>query len=223
MLSLQNYWKPLRLSLLAITCGGVLFVTLKSILVPATKPSPSPFEFPQSVPLTNWQAVESSPLQVSQDSNILAARLYRYQKNGLPLEIEMRYVVNTNGSVEGMMRGHSILKSSPGKLTVDQIEGVGYHGFLVRENRVYLNTCINPRGGSTVTDEQFRYNRNTYDIELGRLLPWLVGQASLQDVRCLWTQMSIPLQQETPKDAEKMLETAWVSWHRWWQPRFPKP
>jgi cyanosortase A-associated protein len=59
-------------------------------------------------------------------------------------------------------------------------------------------------------------------VNLTRIVPWLLGQIKLQDRRCLWAQMSIPLDQKTPTDANKILETAWISWHQWWQKNFPK-
>ncbi len=218
-----NYGKPARISILAVTLGGVLLVAVKAVLYPNTGSRASvEYNFPESVPLAEWQMVESLPLKIAETSQVKVGRKYRYQKNSLSLEVEMRYVVGTNGDVASMMKGHTILKSSPGKLEVANIPGVGFHGILQQQNRLYLSSCINPRGGATVTAEQFRYNRNTQDIRFDRLLFWLLGKGNIQDQRCLWTQMSVPLDRPTtPKDATKILETAWVSWHQWWQPQFP--
>jgi len=116
-----------------------------------------------------------------------------------------------------------ILKSSPGKLELANTQRVGFHGILQQQNRLYLSSCINPRGRTTVTDEQFRYNRNTRDLQFNRILFWLSGRGNIQDKRCLWTQMSVPLDKRTPENAKKILENAWVSWYEWWQPRFPEP
>lgn len=215
-------WKSLRLFLLAVTFGSVILAIGKIVFYPATGNRPlKAYRFPESVPLADWQMVESLPLPKSNSSDIVAGQQYQYQKNNLPLQIEMRYVVDTIGDVQGLMKGHSVLKTSPGKLTVKNIEGVGFHGVLLLNNRAYLGSCINPRGGATVTSEQFRYNRNTYDITFTRVVPWLLGQESLQDRRCLWTQMSVPLNNMTPEQANKVLESAWVSWYPWWQSNFP--
>ncbi|MCU0540910.1 MAG: cyanoexosortase A system-associated protein [Oscillatoriaceae cyanobacterium Prado104] len=217
-----TYWKPVRISLLAVTLGGVLLVTGKSIFYPNSgNRSAAEYNFPESVPLAQWQMVDSLPLQIAETSQVKVGRKYRYQKNSLALEVEIRYVLGTNGDVESMMKGHTILKSSPGKLAVANIPGVGYHGILQQQNRLYLSSCINPRGGATVDAEQFRYNRNTQDLRFDRLVFWLLGKGNIQDQRCLWVQMSVPLDKTTPQDATKILETAWVSWHQWWQPRFP--
>ncbi|MGL5065448.1 MAG: cyanoexosortase A system-associated protein [Microcoleus sp.] len=217
-----TYWKPVRISLLAVTLGGVLLVAGKSIFYPNSGDRATvEYNFPESVPLADWQMVESVPLQIAETSQVKVGRKYQYQKNSISLEVEMRYVLGTNGDIASMMKGHTILKSSPGKLTVANIAGVGYHGILQQQNRLYLSSCINPRGGATVDAEQFRYNRNTQDLRFDRLVFWLLGKGNIQDQRCLWAQMSVPLDKTTPEAATKILETAWVSWHQWWYPRFP--
>ncbi|MEG4345405.1 cyanoexosortase A system-associated protein [Microcoleus sp. A003_D6] len=219
-----TYWKPVRISLLAVTLGAVLLVAGKLVLYPSTGNfAATPFEFSESVPLADWQLQKSAALEISDNSEVKTARKYEYQKNNIALEIEMRYVVNTNGDVESMMKGHTILKSSPGKLALVSTQGVGFHGILQKQNRLYLSSCINPRGGATVTAEQFRYNRNTRDWQANRILFWLLGRGNIQDRRCLWTQMSVPLDKTPPENAQKILENAWVSWYGWWQPRFPEP
>lgn len=219
-----TYWKPVRISLLAVTFGGVLLVAGKLVFYPSAGNSQATqFEFTESVPLADWKLEKSAPLAISENSEFKAARKYEYQKNGMNLEIEMRYAVNTIGDVEGMMKGNTVLKSSPGKLALANIQGVGFHGILQQQNRLYLSSCINPRGGATVTSEQFRYNRNTRDWQPNRILFWLLGRGNIQDRRCLWTQMSVPLDKTTPENAQKILENAWVSWYGWWQPQFPEP
>ncbi|MBE9184028.1 cyanoexosortase A system-associated protein [Microcoleus sp. LEGE 07076] len=219
-----TYWKPVRNSLLAVTFAGVLLVAGKVFFYPATSNySATQFELSESVPLADWKLIKSAPLEIIDTSEIKAARKYQYQKNRIPLEIEMRYAVNTIGDVEGMMKGHTILKSSPGRLALASTQTAGFHGILQQQNRLYLSSCINPRGGATVTSEQFRYNRNTRDWQPNRILFWLLGRGNIQDRRCLWTQMSVPLDKTTAEDAQKILENAWVSWYKWWQPRFPEP
>ena len=217
-------WKPLRLSLLAVTLGGVLLVAGKLVFYPSAPNNvATPFEFPESVPLADWKLSKSSLLEIKDNGGLKAARKYEYQKNSLALEIEMRYVVNTIGDVEALMKGHTILKSYPGKLALVNTQGAGFHGILQLKNRLYLSSCINPSGGGTVTSQQFRYNRNTRDWNPNRILFWLLGRGNIQDRRCLWTQMSVPLDKTTPEDAQKILENAWLSWYGWWQPRFPEP
>jgi len=104
---------------------------------------------------------------------------------------------------------------------------VGYYGVLTHEGKAYLSACINPRGESTVTEQQFRQSLYATDLQVGRILPWISGREPLLDRRCLWTLMSTPLPSGKNTDstaseaAYKTLEAAWFNWFRWWQPKFP--
>lgn len=214
-------WKSWRLFLLAATFGGVLLAAGKIFFSPATGlQTVKPYRFPESVPLADWQMVDS--VSLPNDAVVLAGQQYRYQKNNLPLQIEMRYLPETSGGVDGMMKGQGGLKFLSKQLTIKETQGIGFHGVLFLQNRAYLSSCINPRGGATVTLDQFRFNRNTYDITFPRVVLWLLGQETLQDRRCLWAQLSIPVGNMKPEDASKVLESAWVSWYPWWQANFPK-
>lgn len=219
----MNIWKNIRLSFLAVTLLGVLLVLAKSILIPAEdKQTASAFVFPTAVPLTSWQSLSSNPLitQNPKHINYLSGRQYQYIQNDLPLNIEMRYVVNTVGDVKEFIKQNTQIPLS--KVTLRQQAGIGFYNLFTAEGKAYLSSCINPRGGTTVTDRQFKQNRNTYDVQINRLLPWLLGQENLKDNRCLWTHLSVPLKHTTPDHAYQKLETAFFSWYQWWEPRFPK-
>lgn len=142
-----------------------------------------------------------------------------------PLNIEMRYEVETDGDVKQFIKNNTAIQFLLDQplLVVRQQEGVGFYGVFVYQKRAYLDACINSRGGSTFTKEQFSYNRIQYDVQLNRLLPWLLGLQPLRDKRCLWTHLSIPLNQSSPEQAYLILENAWFSWYKWWSSRFPKP
>ena len=226
----MNLKHPIRLSLLAVNLTVVLFVLGKSILDPNFAKG-TPFDFPPEVSLPEWQFLENNPLKVnSKEGNVSsvfkAGRKYRYFQNNIPLDIEMRYVVRTQGQVEQFITQHPSIQSSPpqeisGKMR--QQQGIGFYTVFVHQERAYLSSCINPYGGSTVTTEQFNHNRNTYDPQLSRLLPVLLGREDWRDYRCLWTYMSIPLKNSSSEEAYQTLEKVWISWYEWWSPRFPKP
>lgn len=213
-----------RISLLAVIFGSVFCVLGKTIL-PPTAASIIPSVFPTTVPLPTWQAQKSHPLAAptptAEFPEYISGRQYKYIQNGLPLDIEMRYMVNTPGHIKYYVR--SILPS-PNQLTfaLRQHQGVGFYYLFAHQQRAYLSTCINSRGGTTVTEAQFQRNRYLYDIQLGRLLPWLLGQQSFQDKRCLWAHLSIPLKNSASEDSYQTLEKAWFDWYQWWHPRFPQ-
>ncbi|AFY76745.1 MAG: cyanoexosortase A system-associated protein [Hydrococcus sp. C42_A2020_068] len=217
------FWKQIRYSFLVVTFGGVLFVLGKSILAPTIsyRTIADSFVFPSEVPLPGWQPLASRSLPKSnyEFPKLVAGRHYRYQQNGLNLDIEMRYFTATNGDVRIFIQQYAGIAQS----LVVHHQKTGFYGLFARQQRAYLSACINRRGSSTVTAEQFEQNRYLYDISLNRLLPWLLGQEPLRDKRCLWAHLSIAVPNASSEAAYRDLEKIWVSWYNWWNPRFPKP
>ncbi len=224
-------WRQLRIPLLAITCVSVVCLVSKAILSPIkTSREFTPFTFPQAVPLPEWQLVQSRPLASQatkqspdkKDATILGGRSYKYTQNNLPLDIEMRYVVSPVGSVQRLVRQYTAFNIPEALFHQRQQAGVGFHSLFVYQRRAYLSACINPYGGSTVNHGQSVQNQISYSMRFDRLLPVLLGQESLQDKRCLWAHLSLPLNNSSPESAYPTLEKAWVSWYQWWRPNFPK-
>jgi cyanosortase A-associated protein len=223
--------EQIRIALLAITCFGVLFTTVKLMLDPdAANRKVNNFVFPTNVLLADGEILESQLLTdtVVQEPKkydaAIAGRLYRYRYDSIPLDIEMRYIIGTLGNVEGFIKNKTTIKLPTGKIFQKELyqEGIGYYGLFTYQNKAYLSSCINPQGESTVSTKQFLKNRDTYNIHLNRLLPWLLGKQSLVDRRCLWAHLSTPSNNVDDKIAYKTLEKAWFSFYRWWSPRFPK-
>lgn len=223
-------WKQLRIPLLVLIFANVLVVFGRSVIDPSIgKRTLTPFSFPAKVPLPQWQLVTSQPLpnqtvdQLPFGKVVLPGMYYRYKQNDLPLDIKMRYQINVEGDVKHLIETNTDIRFSLNRSPViRQHQQLGFYGLFVYKQQAYLDACINPRGGSTFTSTQFDYNRIHYDLEFSRLFLWLLGQQELRDNRCLWTHLSIPLNQSSPNSAYATLEQAWFSWYKWWQPRFPK-
>ena len=177
------------------------------------------FTFPQEVPLPQWQFTISRPLAqpTKKIYQVIAQKHYQYLNKNLVLDIEMRYL--KDGDVVQLLRDFNFI-SSPA--VVRQQQGVGYYGLGVEKQRAYLSACINPQGGSTFTNQQFNLNLYIHAIQPKRLLSWILSHKQLQDNRCLWAHLSVPLKNSAPEAAYQVLEKAWFSWYRWWEPRFPK-
>ncbi|ARV61870.1 cyanoexosortase A system-associated protein [Nostocales cyanobacterium HT-58-2] len=213
-------WKRFRVMLLALTFCSILFVLANVMLLP-TKDKGTPFVFPEYIPLPQWRLSVSHPLPKptkKQTEILLSQKHYRYLKEGLLLDIEMRYL--TDGDVVKFLQDFNFISSSA---VIRQREGVGYYGLGVDKQRAYLSACINPQSGSTFTVEQFHKKKDLYTINPQHLLSWLLNNKKLQDKRCLWAHLSIPLKDSSPEAAYQVLENAWFSWYKWWQLRFPKP
>ncbi len=217
----MSYGKNFRISILAVTLSSALLVLAKVIFYPATSNyTVSSFTFPSAVPLTGWQVLPSAPLATQKEHpEYLSGIRYQYTRAEMPLTIEMRYLNNTSGEVKDLLKSYTSISSS---LKLRHQEEIGFYGLFTHQKKAYLSSCINPRGSSTVTQRQFNQNRHAYDLQINRLLPWLLGQQKLEDKRCLWTLSSIPLKNSS-EEAYQILETAWFAWYQWWYPHFPKP
>ncbi len=220
----MSSWKTIRIWLLAVLFIGVLCVLVKSILFPPSQQSRvTPFVFPSTITLPQWQLVDSVPLKITDDPTFLASRRYRYQQNSLTLTIDMHYIIQSSGDVQDFLKKHIFSEKSAASILIHEKSGVGFHALFTKEGTAYLTSCINPRGGSSVTFDQFRENRNVYDVKPGRIMLWLLGFQELRDFRCMWNMLSVPLEKNQPEQVYSLLESVWFSWYAWWQPRFPKP
>lgn len=212
--------KRFRVSFLAVTFGGAILVLGKLILFPsAVKPQFTPFIFPEKVPLPQWQFIESRPIPEPKQKppELFSQKYYRYRQNDQQLDIKMHYLI-----VEYVPFNNQTWTPISSSGVVRQRKGVGFYGLGVTQQRAYLSSCINPRGGSTFTNEQFNQNRYLYDLRPQYFLSWLLGKNSLLDRRCLWVNLSVSLKGSSPESGYQVLENAWFDWYQWWQIRFPK-
>jgi len=225
----MKLWQRLRTPLLIFTFINVLFV-FSRVLFDADigKRKVTPFTFPATVPLPQWQQVASQPLpdriveQEPYGKVAFPGKRYQYKKNDLLLNIDLRYELNTVGDGQQAIANDLNLSFSPNRspLLIRRDRQLGYYAVFVHQQRAYLNACINSRGGSTFTSSQFDANRWRYDFQPQRIALWLLGRQELRDNRCIWNHLSLPLKQPVP-EAYSTLERAWFSWYKWWISRFP--
>lgn len=218
------YWKQTRIKFLALIFSTGMLVLGKAILFPnPNKPKINTFVFPEQVPLGKWQPSVAIPIEslTKENSSLVAQKNYRYVKNDLPLDIQMRYWKDFyNADISAYIKENFAITSPT---VMRQQKGVGYYGVGLDRQKAYLSSCINPRGNSTFTHSQFRNNRYLQDINFDRIMPILQGKEALLDHRCLWVHLSIPLGNSSPEATYQVLEQAWFDWYQWWQNRFPKP
>ena len=224
-------WQKHRQMLLTLTFVGVFFTLSRFSLDSTAGNRPvTPLAFPSIVPLPGWQTLEYRPLSEpvghahKSDEAVLGRQKYSYRHNNQQMEIEMSYVVSTLGEVHNYFQHYTSIQLQDGQplQNLRQRKGIGFYSLFVYQGRSHLSACINPRGGSTVTSAQFLANRNTYDLQLQRLVPWLLGQESLPDRRCLWADLSMSLNHVSAETTYPVLERAWWYWYQWWSPRFPQ-
>ncbi len=224
--------KQLRIPLLIATFASTALVLGKLLLDPNIgKRQLTPIVFPPSVPLDGWQFQSREQFIGKSDEYgqtvgkpFDKGKLYRYKQNNLPLDVETIYELESHGEYKLFLRNYSSVKAAPNEqsLIVRQQPGIGTYGMYIIQNRAYLTSCINSRGGSTLTRQQFDSNRNRYDLLSDRTIPWLLGQRGLRDTRCLWSHFSLPLNKSSPQSAYALLEKAWISWYQWWTLHYPQ-
>lgn len=223
----MKVWQNVRNFWLAAALVSSSLVLLKIVATPVQKPSPPNFAFPTSVPLSGWQFVQSTPialqkrytpsLATSVDDLSISGQRYQYLRNGKTIDIEMRYFGATYTAVANIVRESTIQLPRANLTTVRS--RVGTYATYQRSNQLHFTACIPATLETTVTDGELRAAQNRPDVLLRRGLPWFLGQVPLRDLRCLWTQISMPIETGSPTPQE--LEQVWLEWVQWWQKNYP--
>ncbi len=228
-----NYtWKNSCLTLAGIS---TYLTTAYIIIVPQAGDRPvANFQFPQQIKLnsattfvskdstkTTSATVERSPTLITKKQIFQASNQYQSFQDGRAIDLETNYIVDTTGNVETYLQNYTSLAPKIIKnKTIKQIEGIGYHALFVKSDRAYLTSCISPRSPSSITQRQFSQYRYQNDLKPQVVWHWLQGKASIRDRRCLWINLSTPLNTNL-QTAYQSLETTWQEVYRWWLPNFP--
>ncbi len=232
-------WQTFRLGLFATALGSTLVVLAKLGTTPkvATNSTQKPVNTLQTtVPLQGWQFLASHESTVSFKKETSEntkpeskfGRHYQYRQKENSLDVDLQYMTS-DGNVSRYLFVYSPIHAANANIQIKYQPESGHYGLVSHQGKAYLTACITPRGSSTVTEQQFTQNSYAYDLQPGRILPWLLGQESLIDRRCLWTLMSTPLKTSAQSGVDtsaaaaayKTLETAWLDWQRWWQANYP--
>lgn len=222
----------LRIPLLATTWIGMMLAAVYLVCVPNR--GRATYAFPDKLAIKGWQQFSAQPVgaqlvkDITADDNnsdfVLSGKQYRYRHNNQEVDVQMRYIVSTQGDIENYLKKFTeITQVKDIQKNIRSEDGIGYYLLLTDNNQAHLTACINPRGGSTVTQAQFLHNRNNYDFTSNRIVPWLLGTAILKDNRCLWVQLSTPLNGDNSESAYRMLESVWAAKYTAWRSQFPTP
>ncbi|WP_310483631.1 cyanoexosortase A system-associated protein [Chamaesiphon sp. VAR_48_metabat_403] len=229
-----------RQSLLLVLCGGAIGV-LGNAMINSPKQSslrePVAFNFPQNVTLPDASISAAKPLAAK--DKVGAGQSYRYTTPPLPssstskstagkpqvIDLEIRYITDGVANRPTMDAMLPVFNNVPAKVlapsTMKEQPGLGFYSLFVDKKTAYFGTCINPQGITTVTGDQFHANSNPKGVPFQRLVPWVLGQQTLRDSRCLWTVLSTPIDEAAPDATIKTLQTVGINWARWWQGNFP--
>ena len=222
-----------RFGLLAVLFGSSLLILGRS-LIDSNIGKPSPFTFPEQIEFAKTlKVVEPQKSEVIIDHKsfygkpkYLYGQKYSYVIENIPVEISLRYLVGTEADLFILLKelGNIDLKEDELRQKVVRKDPIGFYAAFTYQDQAYLSACINPRGISTVTQEQFNDNASDRALDRDVIISWLLGQTDLRDRRCLWTLISTPITTDSNlQDTNQKLEKIWISWYEWWKPRFPQP
>ncbi|NDJ16201.1 cyanoexosortase A system-associated protein [Myxacorys almedinensis] len=215
--------------LIKLTFFGVVLLIAKAIFDP-TLGQAVVHQFPDYLPLGNasflssHRAIAKDRYHYDNDSFHLDGQSYEYRNNSndSDLTVDLYYVRQANGDIENYFKAYTLDNEIVIAERPTQKQGKnGFYSLFEHKRKAYLSTCINSRGSSTVTREQFVANRNTYDLQPSRLIPVLVGREEPRDARCLWVTLSMPLEHRSVETVQQQLEAAWNDGYRNWLSQFP--
>ncbi len=218
--------RSLQLWLLRMTTVGLLLTVATVAIDPQVgRREPAVVAMPEAIPLSGWQLQSQTPIASqgrSRYSQIRSGAVYHYRQTGYTLTLELRYLINTQGDIPTLLQQYQQQSQSVQSRLIQHPAGA----YLLSQDRqfIYLDSCINPRGNATVTGAQFMQNRYDHDLQLSRWLPWLLGQQSLLDHRCLWVRLKISTQstgQQSTDQRQAMLQQSWLSVIERWRSEFP--
>ncbi|WP_271253905.1 cyanoexosortase A system-associated protein [Pseudanabaena sp. Chao 1811] len=221
-----KFLKNIKTSCLVIACTSS-FVAISICLFNLNLKTRSKLQLPNQISLANWQFKESKILNISLDNDATSAQQYLYVSSSRNvLRVDAIY---TNGTVSISKSLEMIgVKSSNNNLSMRYLDKVGYYALFSDKERAYLSSCINSRGMTTATEEQFINNR-PLEMTWSHISAYLMGTSDLFDDRCLFTTISIPIEKndlgQNSSSLDKKyqtLEKVWINWHLYWKDNFPK-
>jgi cyanosortase A-associated protein len=223
---------PWKTWIVAPLLGLVSFGLLRSLVDPSMG-KPTPFTFPEQVPVAGWQLINHAPILESLKlrSNVLANQRYYYRRQSDPpivLRVEMRYFLQRKLPVDTAYLANLFLIDNemgtplPFKISDRAFQADNYYSLFSYQQRAYLSACMDGTQRSTVSLAQFWQQRLDHDLRSQAIFSWLFGRASLIDQRCLWSQLSVSLQGLDTQTADAILDHFWQSWFRWWRDHYPQ-
>lgn len=222
-------YQRLRFGLLAVLVTGSLLIFVRSVLDSGLG-KPTPLIFPENIELAQAKTTNSEAIIDTKNfpfkPKYLSGQSYRFLVDNQPIDIALRYAAGTEGDIPLFLKEliNIEFKDDEFRQKIVRRDPIGYYAAFTYQDRAYLTACINPRGISTVTKEQFDDNASNHVMDRDVLIGWLLGQRDLRDRRCLWTLISTPLTSDRDREAvTQKLEKIWISWYEWWKPKFPQP
>ncbi|MFN5513705.1 MAG: archaeosortase/exosortase family protein [Cyanobacteriota bacterium] len=205
------------------------------------------FEFPEKIPLTEWQVKTSRPLSVEEmgffveleaekpisdleqavekaqkeqvGSNILmSGRRYYLEQAGMSSEMTLSYVLNSDVTFP-LMENIDINQSTYERL-LEKVDFNAPYLIVDGKNKIHLVSCLMNGGQSVVTNYSVLCSNRIRHILSNpeTIYQWMNGQRLLQDRRCLWVHL---LASSTTPAVDYHLVQIWEDLQKFWQKSYP--
>ncbi len=217
--------KLFRTPWLAFLCSGAALTSVHLLLIPPVETKLElPAIFAEPISLIDWELQSQDPVKEAAENQpeLVGGTVHRYTRDNATVEIQTRYLTKMDASVRNLLLKYDLASPTVEFSETTRQNESGYYSVFHLSKTAHLTSCINPRGGSTVTAAQFTQNRYANDLRVERLLPIMLGKQTVQDSRCIWVYMSMPLGDRPPDLAQQQLETLWQTWQPWWSDHFPE-
>ncbi len=209
-----------RVGVLAVVLGTMALLTVRAIVRPQSAKAPGiTFDLPEAIALEGWQLQASQPWSraTGRPAPSESAREYRYLgSDGENLRIRTLFIGRAgDGNTSRLLQVYTAAQPASVRIEIVDREGIGSYGFFTFAGEASILACITGSGNTTVTSQQFS---QSVSLEMGRILPWLLGQQDLFDRSCLFGIVSVPARpQDLSLDRYPELEMAWLAWAAHWQ------
>lgn len=213
-----------------VPIAGVMMaiVTVLTILLPQIgRRELSALRLPSQLSLSGWKEQESTSLVTDPESELRFDRLhsgqeYHYQKQQTQVRVALRFFSPTFGNTKKYIQEayDKEFQKNYEQGNTRYLSNLGYYHLFTNEEKAYLSACLNPTFESTVSSAQYARQANKHFFERKNLIPRLLGQKSFRERRCLWVNLSTPLNPDSPETSYQILESVFKAGYTKWQGLF---
>lgn len=216
--------------LLPIASVTIAATTLATLMIPQVgRKDIPPLSFPSQLSLSGWNEKSSVSL-VKQPKTGTTPRLHRlqsgqeytYENQAQEVTVALRFFAPTFGEIENYIKRtyDEPIQSAYEEGETNYLPNYGQYRLFEDGTEAYLSACLTPEGESTVSVTDYVNKTNAGIFQVRGLIPRLLGERSLRERRCLWVNLSTPLNGNTPANSYQVLEAVFQQGYSQWQGLF---
>lgn len=214
--------------LLPLTSLAMAVITIATLLMPQVgRREIKSLQFPSQVTLSGWEEKKSFSLVDNPETQLQLHRLrgghqYHYQQQEIEVTAALRFFSPTFGNVEQYLKKtyDPLLQDAYGQGKNSYLPDLGTYRLFHDQETAYLSACLTPEGESTINVTAYVNKTNRGIFNWNTLMPRLLGERSLRERRCLWVNLSTPLQHNSPEASYRRLESVFKAGYSQWQGLF---